>query len=142
MAQDYIALIHEPHQAGGSWGVTFPDLPGCTSFGESFEEAVANAREALSGHIAAMVADGDEVPPPRSYARLATESRAFTDDQKEGAKAIPIQLIEAQPPKERVNIMLARDVLNRIDAAAKAKGVTRSAYIEAVAGSAASKRFL
>lgn len=142
MAGNYIALIHPPHQAASSWGVTFPDLPGCTSFGDSFEAAARNAEEALAGHIAAMLADGETPPSPRSYAQLVAESRAFNDDQAEGAKALPVRLVEVAAPKERVNVMLGRDVLRRIDEAARAKGISRSAYIEQAAGNAALKRWI
>jgi len=56
----YIALVHK--DAGTSYGVSFPDVPGCISAGDSFEQAVANAAEALAGHFAAMKADGDPLP--------------------------------------------------------------------------------
>jgi predicted RNase H-like HicB family nuclease len=64
----YIALIHKDD--GTSYGVSFPDVPGCISAGDTFEEAVANAAEALAGHFALMKADGDTVPQPRSYEQL------------------------------------------------------------------------
>jgi predicted RNase H-like HicB family nuclease len=64
----YIALVHK--DAGTSYGVSFPDVPGCISAGDSFEQAVANAAEALAGHFAAMKADGDQLPVPRSFEAL------------------------------------------------------------------------
>ena len=48
----YIALVHKDE--GTSYGVSFPDVAGCISAGDTFEEAVANAAEALTGHFAAM----------------------------------------------------------------------------------------
>jgi len=41
----YIALVHKDE--GTSYGVSFPDVPGCISAGDTFEDAVANAVEAL-----------------------------------------------------------------------------------------------
>jgi predicted RNase H-like HicB family nuclease len=64
----YIALVHKDD--GTSYGVSFPDVPGCISAGDTFEEAVANAAEALAGHFALMQADGDAIPQPRSYEQL------------------------------------------------------------------------
>jgi predicted RNase H-like HicB family nuclease len=64
----YIALVHKDD--GTSYGVSFPDVPGCISAGDTFEEAVANAAEALAGHFALMKADGDAIPQPRSYEQL------------------------------------------------------------------------
>ncbi|HEY4859721.1 MAG TPA: type II toxin-antitoxin system HicB family antitoxin, partial [Xanthobacteraceae bacterium] len=64
----YIALVHKDE--GTSYGVSFPDLPGCISAGDTFEEAVANAAEAIAAHLALMRADGDTIPAPRSFDEL------------------------------------------------------------------------
>jgi predicted RNase H-like HicB family nuclease len=73
----YIALVHKDE--GTSYGVSFPDVPGCISAGDTFEEAVANAAQALAGHLALMRADGDAIPAPRSFEELKRD-RAFVDD--------------------------------------------------------------
>jgi predicted RNase H-like HicB family nuclease len=73
----YIALVHKDE--GTSYGVSFPDVPGCISAGDTFEEAVANAAEALAGHFAAMRADGEAIPTPRTFEQLRRE-RDFIDD--------------------------------------------------------------
>ena len=85
----YIALVHKDE--GTSYGVSFPDVPGCISAGGTFEEAVANASEALAGHFAAMRADGDPIPAPRTFEQLRRE-RGFIDDS---ADAI-VTMIEPQ----------------------------------------------
>ena len=46
--------------------VTFPDLPGCVTSGETEKEAFAMAKEALSLHLYGMEQDGDEIPKPSS----------------------------------------------------------------------------
>ncbi len=73
----YIALVHK--DPGTSYGVSFPDVLGCISTGDSFEEAVGNAAEALAGHLASMRADGDPIPVPRSFEELR-QDRDFIDD--------------------------------------------------------------
>jgi predicted RNase H-like HicB family nuclease len=73
----YIALVHKDE--GTSYGVSFPDVPGCISAGDTFEEAVANAAGALAGHLAMMKADGELVPRPRSFEELRRD-QGFTDD--------------------------------------------------------------
>ena len=73
----YIALVHK--DAGTSYGVSFPDVPGCISAGDTFEQAVANAAEALAGHFAAMRADGDPIPASRSFEALKRDP-VFADD--------------------------------------------------------------
>lgn len=57
----YLAVL-EPAENG--YGVFFPDLPGCISFGETISDAQQNAREALELHIYGMEKDGDELPVP------------------------------------------------------------------------------
>jgi len=57
----YLAVF-EPTEKG--YSVYFPDLPGCVSCGEDFEDAQKNAAEALGLHIYGMEKDGDEIPTP------------------------------------------------------------------------------
>jgi predicted RNase H-like HicB family nuclease len=89
----YIALVHKDE--GTSYGVGFPDVPGCISAGDTFEEAVANAAKALAGHLALMRADGDEIPAPRSVEELKRD-RDFADDAADAADAI-VTVVQAQP---------------------------------------------
>jgi len=73
----YIALVHK--DASTSYGVSFPDVPGCIAAGDTFEEAVASAAEALAAHFALMKADGDTIPAPRSYEQLRCDPN-FAED--------------------------------------------------------------
>lgn len=137
MAQSYVALIHPPAQGSG-YGVTFPDLPGCISAGKTREEALERAVEALGGHIAALKADGEPLPPARDFRALQADAEV-AEDIAAGSEPSRIPVIACAAPKERVNIMLGRDVLRSIDRAAAARGVSRSAFIESAAGKAAKK---
>ncbi len=73
----YIALVHKDE--GTSYGVSFPDVPGCISAGDTFEEAVANAAEALAGHLALMRTHGDPIPAPRSFEELKRDRKFVAD---------------------------------------------------------------
>lgn len=53
--------VFEP-STNGSYGVYWPDLLGCTSYGETLQKAEAMAAEALGMHIYAMEQDGDILP--------------------------------------------------------------------------------
>lgn len=57
----YLAVLEETKDG---FGVYFPDLPGCASFGDSIEDAAAKATEALELHIYGMEKDNDEIPMP------------------------------------------------------------------------------
>ena len=75
--KSYLALVHKDQ--GTSYGVSFPDVPGCTSAGDTFEEAIANASEALAGHFALMRADGDPIPRPRTFEELKRDPEFVQD---------------------------------------------------------------
>lgn len=81
----YIALVHKDE--GTSYGVSFPDVPGCISAGDTFEEAIANAAEALAGHFTVMQADGESIPQPRSFEQLRRDPE-FADDSTDAIVTI------------------------------------------------------
>lgn len=58
----YLAIL-EPAEDGG-YGISFPDLPGCFSFGENLAEAQQMAAEAASLHVYGLECDGEKVPNP------------------------------------------------------------------------------
>ncbi len=83
----FIALVHKDN--GTSYGVSFPDVPGCISAGDTFEQAVDNASEALAGHLAALRTDGDKMPAPRSIEELRQDAE-FIDDASDAVVAFVI----------------------------------------------------
>ena len=54
----------------GTISVWVPDLPGCTSCGDTREEALAGIAEAIPGHIEVLRAHAESVPQPRSVATV------------------------------------------------------------------------
>jgi antitoxin HicB len=52
------------NEDGGGFLISFPDLPGCMSDGETIEEAVANGRDAFSAWISAVADQGKPIPKP------------------------------------------------------------------------------
>jgi predicted RNase H-like HicB family nuclease len=62
----------EPTEPCG-YAVSVPALPGVLTFGDTIEEAMAMAREAIALHIEGLRADGEEVPteqPPKRKRRV------------------------------------------------------------------------
>lgn len=55
----YLLAVNE--QAGG-YLVHFPALPGCTSWGETYKEAIRNAGEALAVYLESLEALGRALP--------------------------------------------------------------------------------
>lgn len=116
-----IGIIHEED---GAFGISFPDFPGAISTGTTLDEVVRKGEQALALHIEGMAEDGAEIPRLRTLAELRQEAPAAL----EGALAV---LVPAELPARsvRVNITLDERLLSRIDAAARAAGENRSAYL-------------
>ena len=93
------------------YGVVFPDFPGCVSADSTLDEAVLGAHEALAGHVALMVADGDELPEPTPLEVVAVQRDAST---------VAITLVPVTLPgkAQRVNITMDEALLDEIDSIA------------------------
>lgn len=65
--------VFEPAE-GAAYGVYFPDLPGCTSYGETLTEAQKNAQDALGLHIYGLEQDGDPIPEPSKVLEVDPET--------------------------------------------------------------------
>jgi predicted RNase H-like HicB family nuclease len=57
---DYSVVVHAAEE-GGYW-LEVPALPGCYSQGESIDEALANAREAIALYLDVLREEGKQVP--------------------------------------------------------------------------------
>ena len=53
-----------PEEDGGGFLITFPDLPGCMSDGETIEEAISNGRKAFLAYVSALTEMKREIPAP------------------------------------------------------------------------------
>ena len=111
---------------GHGYGVVFPDLPGCTSGGDSLQEAAQNAPEALAFHIEGMIEAGEAVPEPGTLDAPLPDWLAGEDLSRTVRLLVPVEL----PGKAlRLNVSLEEGLVQRIDAAAAARGMSRSAFL-------------
>jgi predicted RNase H-like HicB family nuclease len=122
----YIALIHK--QPGTLFGVTFPDIPGLASSGDTLDRAIAGGQEALNAHINWMRADGDPLPVPRSFAEVVAEAHA-EGLQDELFLAVPMEYEPKVGKAVRVSVTIDEYLLSDIDAAATRMGSNRSAFL-------------
>jgi predicted RNase H-like HicB family nuclease len=125
----YIAFIHK--EPDSCYGVSFPDFPGCTSAGDTLDEAVANGVEALSGHVRMMEADGDVIPGPRTLEEIVDDN-SLTED-REGALLSAVPLVRDRGSSTRINVSLDLGLLEAIDSAARYRKQTRSAFLASAA---------
>ena len=61
------SLVIEWEPEGAVFVVTVPELPGCMTHGETYEEAVARAQDAIESWIDVAREDQDIIPPPRYH---------------------------------------------------------------------------
>lgn len=55
-------IILEPDLEEGGYTVTVPALPGCITQGDTIEQCIERAREAIAGYIESLEAEGETVP--------------------------------------------------------------------------------
>ena len=89
--QHYIALIHK--ESDSSYGVSFPDVPGVIAVGDTIDEALQRAAEALE--FAAedwRQHTGRAFPPARTIDELRA-TPAFRDDSADAViAAVPLRI--------------------------------------------------
>lgn len=115
----------EPGDAEHAFGVVVPDLPGCFSAGDTLDEAIDNAREAIELWLETVIDDGDVIPEAGHIAN----HQANPEFSGWVWAVVTIDLAALSDKTERINITLPARVLRRIDAAAKAAGESRSGFI-------------
>jgi len=125
----YIALVDGK---AGAYGVVVPDLPGCTSAGATTDEALHNTVEAVRLWVEDAIDDGETLPTPRSVETLRADPEIAAALKDGAALAIVPLLLDAGRPV-RANLSLDSGLLDAIDEAAKAHGLTRSAFLASAA---------
>lgn len=103
-------------------GVTFPDFPGCFAAADNWEELPAAVQEAVEAHF-----EGEENPVP---APSALEQLAANPEYEGGVWMLfDIDLSKINSKAVRLNISLPERLVQQIDAAARARKLSRSAFL-------------
>jgi predicted RNase H-like HicB family nuclease len=120
----YPAYIHKDPDS--AYSVTFPDFPGCFSAADHLSDLPRLAQEAVETHF-----EGEDVDIP-----AATTPEDWLHDERfqDGYW----MLISIDPSKistraVRLNISLPENLVHRIDATAKQRRMSRSAFLAAAA---------
>lgn len=127
----YIALIHKDEDS--AYSVSFPDFPGCVSAGDTFDEAMAMAKEALGFHVEGMLEDSLNIPKPSTFESIRADKDAWWAEDLDDAEIARVPLLTNIAAPKRVNISLDQSLLAAIDQAAKEQGMTRSAFLASAA---------
>ena len=119
----YPVVIHKDKSS--DYGVTVPDLPGCFSAGETLEDAMTQAVEAIECHLEGLLFDGDVIPEAQSV-EVHRKNRDFAG----GTWAlVTVDLSKLASKAKRINITLPERVLALVDEQAKREGESRSGLL-------------
>lgn len=120
----YPVVVHKDETS--AYGVIVPDIQGCFSAGDTYEEALENVREAIECHIEGLLIDHESIPLAKKIEQHINKS-----DYKGGIWAlVNIDLSQLSGKAKRVNITLPERVLSAIDTYTKTHAIkNRSALI-------------
>ncbi|MBK0124872.1 type II toxin-antitoxin system HicB family antitoxin [Pantoea sp. S61] len=114
-----------------AFGVTVPDLPGCFSAGDTLEEAVKNAREAIIGHLELMVELEQDIP-------AVSELKSVMKNPANTGYVwvlVEVDVTRILGGSEKINVTLPKLLIDRIDrcVATHPEFKTRSGFLAQVA---------
>ncbi len=120
----YPVVIHKDKDS--DFGVMVPDIPGCFSAGDSYEEALQNALESIECHLEGLLLDNESLPVASSI-----DNWMHHPDYEGGIWAfVDIDLSQISGKVKRVNITLPERILNLIDLYGKSHAIkNRSAFL-------------
>ncbi|WP_335950085.1 type II toxin-antitoxin system HicB family antitoxin [Acinetobacter bereziniae] len=94
-----------------AYGVIVPDIKGCFSAGDTFEEALTNVKDAIAGHLEILAEDGEEIP-------LASEvNKYLNDDDFKGFiwAVVDVDVSRYLGKAEKINVTLPSRLIRLID---------------------------
>jgi predicted RNase H-like HicB family nuclease len=101
----YSVVLHKDPQS--DYSVTVRDLPGCFSAGNTIEEALSMAREAIECHLEGMLLDGDPIPKSQSI-----EEHQANPEYRDGIWGIvELDMSKLSSKSKQVNITLPEYLL-------------------------------
>jgi predicted RNase H-like HicB family nuclease len=116
----YPAYVHVG-DAKHAHGIEFPDFPGCYSAADDWDELPVQAQQAVEAHFA----DGEPVPAPSGFDQWLKHP-----DYKGGVwMLIDLDLSKVNTKAVRLNISLPERLVQKIDEAAEARHMSRSAFL-------------
>ena len=112
---------------GSVYGVAIPDVPGCFSSGESIEEAIQNASEAICAHFELLLESGDKFDLATSKIEDLMKDPDYQDGGIWALAHVDMSKLDTKP--ERINISVPRFALNKIDQYIETRHETRSGFL-------------
>ena len=107
----------------GSYGVVFPDLPGCVAMGSTIDEAILHAEEAMRDWIDDMEERGQPIAEPTPLEILEVPNDCVL------ASVLWVRS-GRQESSVRMNLVLDAGVAEAINAEAERRQMSRKDYLE------------
>jgi predicted RNase H-like HicB family nuclease len=126
MTIQFLGVIEKDE--GSAYGMWFPDMPGCLPATDDLDDLPGAAAELLRQHVEALESAGIEVPEPRPF-DVALNDKDVRQALRRGATTVLVPLLADDGRTVRVNVSFDRGLVGQIDEAAKARGLTRSAFM-------------
>lgn len=116
-------ILHKNENS--NYSVIVPDLPGCFSAGDTIEEAIQNAHEAIECHLEGLFLDNESIPLKKPI-----EQHLDNPDFKDGVLAVvEIDLSKVSGKTTRINVSLPERFLKQIDDYTERHGGNRSGFL-------------
>ncbi len=110
---------------GVKYGVTVPDLPGCFSAGDTLDEALEMAHEAIDLHCEGLAEEGLGIPTARPLSEHQADP--LLADAVWAIVEVPVEKYLSKPV--RLNVSLPEGLVRSIDDYAQAHHLTRSGFL-------------
>lgn len=120
----YVALFQKEKHG---YGVTFPDFPECSTFGENLDEAVDQAHEALALYLELYLEEGSELPEPTGKKDL------LSLPENKGLKAINVSVAADGSDFEEFEVTMHSHLLSRIEKYCREYGVSPADFLAVAA---------
>ncbi len=120
----YPLVIHKDEDS--VYGVTVPDIPGCFSFGDTIDEAIDNAVEAIDSHLEVLAEDSVFAPEASKI-----EDHQDNEDYEGASWAFADVDISAYLGKtEKATVTLPKMLIRKVDQQVKRGGAkSRSSFL-------------
>lgn len=112
----YPIAIEKPANTNECYGVIVPDIAGCFSAGDTLDEAVKNAHEAIILHLDMLADEGEDIP----QATNITSHQDNPDCQGMIWALVEVDLSAYMGKAEKINVTLPSRLIVKIDEKVKA----------------------
>lgn len=101
----------EPGDDQHAYGVIVPDIPGCFSAGDTLDEAMKNAHEAIDGHLSLLAEDDQAIP------MASTVQAHMADPEYAGFiwAVVDVDITQYLGKATKLNVTLPASLIRRID---------------------------